>query len=74
MIHDDIKLENIVACTPEREDEFNKVKIIDFGLSHIVDPSTGKAQLEAKCGTLGYIAPEIQEVINQSLTLSRKPS
>lgn len=43
----------------DREDEFNKVKICDFGLSHIVDPNLGKAYVETKCGTLGYIAPEI---------------
>lgn len=58
VIHDDIKLENLLMETAEREDEFNKVKICDFGLSQITDPSVGKTKLEVKCGTMGYIAPE----------------
>jgi serine/threonine protein kinase len=59
VIHDDIKLENLLMQSSPREDEFNRVKICDFGLSHIIDPATGKAVVEAKCGTLGYIAPEM---------------
>lgn len=47
----------------EREDEFNKVKICDFGLSQIIDSSIGKAKVESKCGTIGYMAPEISNVI-----------
>lgn len=42
-----------------REDEFNRIKICDFGLSQICDPTTGKCKVEVKCGTIGYIAPEI---------------
>jgi serine/threonine protein kinase len=38
------------------------MKICDFGLSQIIDPSIGKAKVETKCGTLGYMAPEIQHV------------
>jgi serine/threonine protein kinase len=33
VIHDDIKLENLLMQTSEREDEFNRIKICDFGLS-----------------------------------------
>ena len=46
VIHDDIKLENILLSKSEREDEYDKAKICDFGLSHVVNPSTGKATAE----------------------------
>lgn len=46
----------------EREDEYHKIKICDFGLSQICDPNSGKAKVEVKCGTMGYIAPEMQPV------------
>jgi serine/threonine protein kinase len=39
------------------------MKICDFGLSQIIDPYLGKATLETKCGTMGYMAPEILNVI-----------
>lgn len=64
VIHDDIKLENLLVNSTEREDEYNQVKICDFGLSYPVDPVSGKAQTEVKCGTLGYMAPEISTVRN----------
>lgn len=57
--------------TSEREDEFNTVKICDFGLAQIIDPKVGMAQLEAKCGTIGYMAPEIREVIKIIVTSNR---
>ena len=54
----------------EREDEYPKAKICDFGLSNLINPSNGKAQTEVRCGTMGYIAPEMQAVrINFNLTL-----
>jgi len=59
VIHNDIKLENILLQSSERDDEFDQAKLCDFGLSHIVDPSNGKAESLTKCGTLGYMAPEV---------------
>ena len=50
--------------TVESVDEYNQAKICDFGLSHIIDTKTGKATAELKCGTIGYMAPEISTVIN----------
>lgn len=36
------------------------VKLCDFGLSHLMKPEyDGKALMVEKCGTGGYIAPEI---------------
>lgn len=58
-MHDDIKLENILAQASSREDEYDHVKICDFGLSQVLDPQTAKAKPEVKCGTMGYMAPEI---------------
>lgn len=62
IIHDDIKPDNILLQSTEREDEFDRVKICDFGLSYITDPHQGKVKAEVKCGTIGYIAPDVQEV------------
>eukprot|EP00347_Sterkiella_histriomuscorum_P022527 403338154 len=59
VIHHDIKLENLLMESSQREDEYNSIKICDFGLAHILDQSTGKSLVEVKCGTMGYIAPEI---------------
>lgn len=66
VIHSDIKLENILMQSPEREDEYAIPKICDFGLSLLrgsnpaVSPT--KAYAEVKCGTAGYIAPEMIQV------------
>ena len=51
VVHDDIKLDNILLKTNEREDEYDDAKLCDFGLSQKIDPSIGKAYLEVKCGT-----------------------
>jgi serine/threonine protein kinase len=59
IIHDDVKLENILMNSSESEDEYDRAKICDFGLSHLMDPISGKATAEVKCGTMGYMAPEI---------------
>jgi len=55
-----MKLENILMQSPEREDEFRIPKICDFGLCHVMDPCMGgKARMVVRCGTKGYMAPEI---------------
>lgn len=37
------------------------VKLCDFGLSHIRDPQLGgKSTMKIRCGTSGYIAPEVE--------------
>jgi serine/threonine protein kinase KIN1/2 len=64
IVHSDLKLQNALVQKPEDEDEgydFPSVKLCDFGLSHILRPEfNGKALMAEKCGTSGYIAPEIQ--------------
>jgi serine/threonine protein kinase len=64
VIHSDMKLQNALVCRPEPEEaeagELPMVKLCDFGLSHIMNPTyDGKALMVEKCGTGGYIAPEI---------------
>lgn len=58
-----MKLQNALVQRPEDEDksgEFPIVKICDFGLSHLINPDlNGKALMVERCGTGGYIAPEI---------------
>ncbi len=50
IVHRDLKLENILL------DDFNNVKIIDFGFSITIDP---EKKLNVFCGTPSYMAPEI---------------
>ena len=50
IVHRDIKLENILL------DDYNNVKIIDFGFSITIDP---EKKLNVFCGTPSYMAPEI---------------
>jgi len=58
VIHSDLKLENLLVQSSDREDEYSTTKICDFGLCHLVDLNIGKAFMQVKCGTYGYIAPE----------------
>merc|ERR1719401_916340 len=50
--HRDLKLENFLY---ERKDT-NHLKIIDFGFSQAVDPTS---KMSRACGTIDYIAPEV---------------
>ena len=64
VIHSDMKLQNALLNRPPEDDkqegEFPIVKLCDFGLSHVRNPAySGKAMMVEKCGTGGYIAPEI---------------
>jgi serine/threonine protein kinase len=59
IVHSDMKIQNILLQRPA-EGEFPMVKLCDFGLSHVLKPDyNGKALMVEKCGTGGYIAPEI---------------
>mmetsp|Transcript_27483 Transcript_27483/g.27137 ORF Transcript_27483/g.27137 Transcript_27483/m.27137 type:complete len:120 (+) Transcript_27483:468-827(+) len=51
IVHKDIKLENILLTSPSDNSNF---KLADFGLA-----SECEGYLEGKCGSLGYVAPEI---------------
>lgn len=64
VIHSDMKIQNALLQRPEaylaEAGELPIVKLCDFGLSHIVsDEYGGKALMVERCGTGGYIAPEI---------------
>lgn len=52
IVHRDIKLENFMYARKDTD----HLKLIDFGLSKVWEPNT---KMEASCGTLGYIAPEV---------------
>ncbi|TNV81765.1 hypothetical protein FGO68_gene10557 [Halteria grandinella] len=64
IIHSDLKLQNALLQRPSEDDsqagELPVVKICDFGLSHLVSETNGKAHMSYRCGTNGYIAPEIK--------------
>lgn len=62
VVHRDIKLDNILINN--REDGEYKVKIADFGMASFIQvPETynegAGSLLYMKCGTPGYVAPEI---------------
>ena len=62
IVHCDIKLANVFLNEPDREDEFDVAKLADFGLSRFRMPEYGgKALMAVKCGTMGYMAPEIAQ-------------
>ena len=64
IIHADLKLQNLLLDRPSAEEkaqgELPRVKICDFGLAHLREPEKqGKSTMVTRCGTQGYIAPEV---------------
>jgi calcium-dependent protein kinase len=53
VIHRDIKPENIMY------DKDGEIKLIDFGLSRIIEEQKSRKALHTYCGTLAYMAPEV---------------
>jgi hypothetical protein len=51
IVHRDIKPENVLCG-----DNFDEVKIADFGLSKMILPTE---TMDTACGTLSYVAPEV---------------
>lgn len=65
VIHSDMKIQNALLQRPECKEEFPILKLCDFGLSHVISSDlNGKAFMVEKCGTGGYIAPEIKSKDN----------
>ena len=64
--HRDLKPENILLATPDADAE---LKITDFGLSKIAAPQLEDFLMTTRCGTPGYVAPEVlaQEVSHGQL-------
>ncbi|CAI2373123.1 unnamed protein product [Moneuplotes crassus] len=56
IVHRDIKPENIMVADP---DDLSTVKLIDFGLSAKYDDTSFYSQLNDRCGTLVFMAPEV---------------
>jgi len=55
-VHRDLKPDNILIQKDPNSDTFERVKIIDFGLSKVVLPD--ELMLDS-CGTPAYVAPEL---------------
>ncbi len=55
-MHRDLKPENIMFI-----DSYDSLKIVDFGLA---TPTNIQKYLYPKCGTPGYVAPEIANISN----------
>jgi calcium/calmodulin-dependent protein kinase I len=64
--HRDLKPENILLASPDADAE---LKITDFGLSKIASSLPEDFLMTTRCGTPGYVAPEVlsQEVSNGEL-------
>ena len=64
--HRDLKPENILLASPAPDAE---LKITDFGLSKIAAPQLDDFLMTTRCGTPGYVAPEVlsQEVSHGQL-------
>jgi serine/threonine-protein kinase len=61
VIHRDLKPHNIFLCT-SAEGEYLTAKVLDFGISKIMEPSAESKELSlagASVGTPAYMAPEI---------------
>ncbi len=57
VVHRDLKPENILVC--DRPDEPDFVKVLDFGIAKILDPTTpGLTRNDMVCGTPEYMSPE----------------
>ena len=54
VVHRDLKPQNIVFS----DKSHTKLKIIDFGLSGVIDTPECKSYMREKCGTILYMAPE----------------
>merc|ERR1719273_2961966 len=63
IVHRDLKPENIMFV----DKEHTKVKLMDFGLSKILDP--GDQSLQTRCGTLHYVAPEVLDGSKKGYTM-----
>jgi len=59
IIHRDLKIENILFKENLEKETVDNVKIIDFGLASHIGQNSKPDKLFVKCGTPGYIAPEI---------------
>jgi serine/threonine protein kinase len=59
-----MKIQNILLQRPDQDaaeaGEYPIVKLCDFGLSHLMTSDGGKATMTERCGTAGYIAPEVK--------------
>lgn len=56
IVHRDLKPENMLLKYKDRPLHSNEIKIIDFGLATYY---ASEKQIYTKCGTIGYIAPEV---------------
>ena len=58
IIHRDIKSTNVMFKKIKGEN-FETLKLIDFGLCGDLTDKSEKSLIHDKCGTLGYLAPEL---------------
>ena len=65
IVHRDIKLDNIMMNIPTLETSIDYAipKLIDFGLATVADDPN---YLFVRCGTPGYVAPEIINIKDMS--------
>jgi calcium-dependent protein kinase len=65
IMHRDIKPENVMLL---KKGDFSNLKIVDFGLASYCDVDKF---LFPKCGTPGYVAPEIANLTDKTTTYNK---
>merc|ERR1712176_516296 len=73
ILHLDIKLCNWLVFKGTTSDD-HIIKLTDFGLSQELDPAyymTSAALLVGRCGTLHYMPPEMIQMSNTKLKITR---
>lgn len=58
IIHRDIKPENLILA---KRNVDTSVKLVDFGFAIVHEDNGGSMKMNYKCGTYGYMAPEVME-------------
>ncbi|XP_065052049.1 serine/threonine-protein kinase 33-like [Rhopilema esculentum] len=59
IVHRDLKLENILLCKPDADENPINIKVTDFGLSYIRGGVGSDYMMQQVCGTPMYMAPEV---------------
>jgi eukaryotic-like serine/threonine-protein kinase len=59
VVHRDLKPENIMVIAPDHDDEFESVRVVDFGLAKLLDiANAAVTQTGTVLGTPYYMSPE----------------
>jgi hypothetical protein len=70
-----VAVSEMVACGVVHCDMHDGiVRLIDFGLSYPFDVRSGRSPLVVPCGTLGYVAPEVERAREEGRMMKVTPA